>query len=94
MNLPPGQNEPQLEGHDVSKVTDLAVARTAREIGRIAAFVDQHRGNDGRMLRVFQQTARPFSAEVCAVLRWKMDYRIDLAHFLNQQVIPPAWKMS
>lgn len=47
MNLPPGQNEPQLEGHDVSKVTDLAVARSAREIGRIAAFVDQHRGNDG-----------------------------------------------
>lgn len=47
MNLPPGQNEPRLEGHDVSKVTDLAVARSAREIGRIAAFVDQHRGNEG-----------------------------------------------
>jgi hypothetical protein len=45
MNLPPKQDEPRLEGHDTSKVSDLTVARSARETARISAMVDLKRGN-------------------------------------------------
>ena len=45
MNLPPNQDEPRLEGHDTSKVSDLAVARSAREIARISEIVDQKRSD-------------------------------------------------
>lgn len=45
MNLPPKQEEPRFDRQDVSKVSDLAVARSAREIARISAIVDQKRSN-------------------------------------------------
>lgn len=57
MSFPPRQKEPRLEGHEVSKVTDLAVARSAREISRIAAIVDQQRGNEMEAELVEDQSA-------------------------------------
>ncbi len=45
MNLPPKQEEPRFDRQDVNKVSDLAVARSAREIARISAIVDQKRSN-------------------------------------------------
>ena len=45
MNLPPKQYEPQFEGQDISKVSDLAVARSARQVARISTIVDQKRRN-------------------------------------------------
>ena len=45
MNLPPKQEEPRFDRQDVSKVSDLAVARSAREIARISAIVDQKRSD-------------------------------------------------
>ena len=43
MNLPPKHYEPQFEGQDISKVSDLAVARSARQVARISTIVDQKR---------------------------------------------------
>lgn len=45
MTLPPKQDEPLFEAPDISKVSDLAVARSARQIARISATVDQNRSN-------------------------------------------------
>jgi hypothetical protein len=44
MNLPPKQDGPRFEGHDIGKVSDLAVARSAREIARSSANIDRNRG--------------------------------------------------
>lgn len=46
MNVPPGRDEPQSLQTRPSKVTDLATARSAREIDRIAAAIDRHRDRD------------------------------------------------
>ncbi len=45
MNLPPKQEEPRFDRQDINKVSDLAVARSAREIARISAIADQKSGN-------------------------------------------------
>lgn len=45
MNLPPKQDEPRFAGQDLSKVSDLAVARSAREIARVSTTGDQKRSN-------------------------------------------------
>lgn len=45
MNLPPEHDEPRHDEQGGSKVSDLAAARSAREISRISANVDQKRTN-------------------------------------------------
>lgn len=44
MNLPPKHKDTQSLARDAGNVTDIAAARSATEIERIAAIVDQHRG--------------------------------------------------
>lgn len=44
MNSPPSRYVPPLDGPEESELTDLAVARSSRDIERIAAAIDQHRG--------------------------------------------------
>ena len=46
MNLPPRHFVQPLEGHDESELAGLAIARSTREIERIAAVIDQHRGTE------------------------------------------------
>ncbi len=45
MNLPPEHDDPRLDEQAGSKVSDLAAARSAREISRISANVDQKRSD-------------------------------------------------
>ena len=44
MSLPPKQDGPRFAEQDTGKVSDLAVARSAREIARVSAILDQNRG--------------------------------------------------
>jgi len=46
MSLPPRHFIPPHEGHDGNEMTDLAVARSAKDIDRIAAMIDRHRDAD------------------------------------------------
>jgi hypothetical protein len=46
MNSPPRHFVQPLEGHGESELAGLAVARSTREIERIAAVIDQHRGTE------------------------------------------------